>query len=32
MYARSVSLRLRPNTLSDFTKIFDTNVLPILRK
>jgi len=32
MYARSVSLRLKPNTLSDFTKTFDTNVLPILRQ
>ena len=32
MYARNVALRLKPNTLSDFTKTFDTNVLPILRK
>lgn len=32
MYARHVALHLKPNTLSDFTKTFDTNVLPILRK
>jgi hypothetical protein len=32
MYARNVSLHLKPNTLSDFRKTFDVNVLPILRK
>jgi len=32
MYARNVALHLKPNTLSDFTKAFNTNVLPILRK
>jgi heme-degrading monooxygenase HmoA len=32
MYARNVSLHLKPNTLSDFSKTFDTQVLPILRK
>ena len=32
MYARNVALHLKPNTLSDFTKTFDTNVLPVLRK
>jgi heme-degrading monooxygenase HmoA len=32
MYARNVSLHLKPNTLSDFRKTFDSNVLPILRK
>ena len=32
MYARQVSVRLKPNTLRDFTKTFETNVLPILRK
>jgi hypothetical protein len=32
MYARNVAVRLKPNTLSDFTKAFETNVLPILRK
>ena len=32
MYARNVAVRLKPNTLSDFTKTFETNVLPILRR
>ena len=32
MYARNVALHLKPNTLGDFTKTFDTNVLPILKK
>lgn len=32
MYARNVALHLKPNTLSDFRKTFDSNVLPILRK
>lgn len=32
MFARNVALHLKPNTLSDFTKTFDTTVLPILRK
>jgi hypothetical protein len=32
MFARNVALHLKPNTLSDFTKTFDTSVLPILRK
>jgi heme-degrading monooxygenase HmoA len=32
MYARNVAIHLKPNTLSDFTKTFDSNVLPILRK
>jgi hypothetical protein len=32
MFARNVSLRLKPNTLSEFTRIFDTEVLPMLRK
>jgi heme-degrading monooxygenase HmoA len=32
MYARNVAIRLKPNTLSDFSKTFATNVLPILRK
>jgi hypothetical protein len=29
MYARNVALHLKPNTLSDFTKAFNTNVLPL---
>jgi hypothetical protein len=32
MFARNVSLRLKPNTLSEFTQIFDKEVLPMLRK
>jgi len=32
MFARNVSLRLKPNTLSEFTRIFDKEVLPMLRK
>ena len=32
MFARNVSLRLKPNTLSEFTRIFDKEVTPILRK
>ena len=32
MYARNVALRLKPNTLADFSKTFDTYILPILRK
>jgi len=32
MYARNVAVRLKANTLSDFTKTFETKVLPILRR
>ncbi len=32
MYARHVALHLKPNTLSDVTKTFDTHVRPLLRK
>jgi heme-degrading monooxygenase HmoA len=32
MFARNVALRLKPNTLSEFTRIFDKEVLPMLRK
>lgn len=32
MYARNVALHLKPNTLADFSKTFETQVLPILRK
>ena len=32
MFARNVSLRLKPNTLSEFTRTFDKEVLPMLRK
>ena len=32
MFARNVSLRLKPNALSEFTRTFDKEVLPMLRK
>ncbi len=32
MFARNVALRLKSNTLSEFTKLFDAEVLPILKK
>ena len=32
MFARNVALRLRPNSLSQFTQIFEKEVLPALRK
>jgi len=32
MFARNVSLRLKPNTLSEFTRLFDKEVIPMLRK
>jgi hypothetical protein len=32
MFACNGSLRLKPNTLSEFTRIFDKEVIPMLRK
>jgi hypothetical protein len=32
MFARNVALRLRPNTLNEFTQIFDSQVIPVLHK
>src|SRR6266705_4114332 len=32
MFARNVSLRLKPNTLSEFTRTLDKEVIPMLRK
>ncbi len=32
MFARNVSVQLKPNTLTEYTKAFDNDVLPILRK
>jgi heme-degrading monooxygenase HmoA len=32
MFARNVSLRVKPNTMSEFTRTFERGVLPILRK
>jgi len=32
MFARNVSFRLRANALSDYTRTFDKDILPLLRK
>jgi heme-degrading monooxygenase HmoA len=32
MFARNVSIRLKPNTLKDFTQVFDKDIVPMLRK
>lgn len=32
MFARNVALRLRPNTLNEFRRIFDARIIPLLRK
>ena len=32
MFARNVSFQLKPNMLSDYTRTFDKDVLPLLRK
>jgi heme-degrading monooxygenase HmoA len=32
MYARNVSIKLKPSMLNDFNKTFEQEVLPILRK
>jgi hypothetical protein len=32
MFARNVSIHLKPNMLSDYTRTFDNDVLPLLRK
>ncbi len=32
MFARNISLRLKPNTLPLFTKSFEEQILPLLRK
>jgi len=32
MYARKVSMHLKPNTLADYTKKLETDVIPLLRK
>ena len=32
MFARTVSFRLKPNMLSDYTRTFDQDILPLLRK
>ncbi len=32
MYARNVSIHLKSNTLSDYTRTFEDDILPLLRK
>lgn len=32
MFARHISIRLKPNMLSDYTRTFEKDVLPLLRK
>jgi hypothetical protein len=32
MFARNVSFRLKPNMLSDYTRTFENDTLPLLRK
>jgi len=32
MYARNVSLRLKPNSVAEFTRTLDKEVIPLLRK
>ena len=32
MFARNVSIHLKPNALSDYTRTFEKEVLPLLRK
>ena len=32
MFARHVSFRLKPNSVADFTRIIENEVLPLLRK
>ena len=32
MFARSVSIRLKPNSVADFTRLMENETLPLLRK
>jgi len=32
MFARSVSIRLKPNSVSEFTRLIENEALPLLRK
>lgn len=32
MFARKISIHLKPNTLTEFSKTFDQQVVPLLRK
>jgi hypothetical protein len=32
MFARNVSIQMKPNTLTEFTRTMDSEILPLLRK
>jgi hypothetical protein len=32
MFARSISIRLKPNTVAEFTQLIEKDALPVLRK
>ena len=32
MYARNVTIHLKPNSVSEFTQTFEKDILPLLRK
>jgi len=32
MFARSISMRLKPNSVAEFTQLFENESLPVLRK
>lgn len=32
MFVRNISIQLKPNTSTEFSKIFDAEILPLLRK
>jgi hypothetical protein len=32
MYARNVTIHLKPNSVSEFTRTFEKDILPLLRK
>lgn len=32
MFARSISIRLKPNSVAEFTRLIDKDALPLLRK
>jgi hypothetical protein len=32
MFARNVSVRLKPNSVAEFTRTFDQEIIPLLRK
>ena len=32
MFARQITFRLKPNTVNDYTRVFQNDILPLLRK